>query len=249
MNKLILFPVFVLFIFAVMSMGINYDSYANGTYYFENGSQPYGFNYQILSNGTIVFENPDLPVVLYGWTWWGGKGDILFTIPFSDINQTSVNYTYDRFTTGRIYFNNGSYITTGWDGWNYVTWSYVDFSWKGNITYLQYLIDYCIIGTSTSGLWTLGSVTLPITTGQGIMLGFVSIVTAIGLIGIRVFGTGLEYGLEIIKGVVYLALWGILSIIAQPMLSAIFFIGTIFYLGLTVMYLLGFVTSLGGGSG
>jgi len=51
----------------------------------------------------------------------------------------------------------------------------------------------------------------------------------------------------ILKGTVYMAFWFSLSVVAQPMLVSIYFIGTIFYVGMTFMYIYGFIGSIGFG--
>lgn len=46
-----------------------------------------------------------------------------------------------------------------------------------------------------------------------------------------------------------MGIWGVFSILAYPMIGSIFFIGGFIYLGLTVMYVMGFVTDLRSGGG
>ncbi len=94
----------------------------------------------------------------------------------------------------------------------------------------------------------VGSFAFSITPTQGAII-IMSTVIAIGaIVGIRAFSTGLDrFSIETItKGAYYLAIWGILSAFAQPTIANIPYFGVILYLVLTLMYVSGFVQSIGG---
>jgi len=95
-----------------------------------------------------------------------------------------------------------------------------------------------------------GSFTFAISATQGAIAVMMSIIVLGSIVGIRVMGSGiLGISAEIIvKGAFYFALWGLFSIFAQPLISAIPIFGILIYLMLTIMYIIGFVQGLLGGN-
>lgn len=96
----------------------------------------------------------------------------------------------------------------------------------------------------------IGSFAFTINATQGAILILVTIITIGAIAGIRAVGTGIaNISIEIItKGAFYFALWGILSAFAQPLIAEIPLVGTLIYLALTIMYIIGFVQGIGGGA-
>lgn len=84
---------------------------------------------------------------------------------------------------------------------------------------------------------------------QGAILMITTILAIGAVVGVRVLGTGVSnISVEIItKGTFYFALWGILSAFAQPLISQIYLLGTIIYVILSLMYVVGFVQSINSG--
>jgi hypothetical protein len=106
-----------------------------------------------------------------------------------------------------------------------------------------------INGTST----TVGGQTfafgIDATTG---LIAAMVVVIAIGAIaGIKVLGSGLSPPAVdlIIKGTFFFAVWGLLSTFAYSLLSQIAIFGAFIYFVLTVMYVVGFVQTLGSSGG
>jgi hypothetical protein len=84
---------------------------------------------------------------------------------------------------------------------------------------------------------------------QGAILMITTIIAIGAVVGIRVLGTGVSsITVEIVtKGTFYFALWGILSAFAQPLISQIYLLGSIIYIILSLMYVIGFVQSINSG--
>ncbi len=82
--------------------------------------------------------------------------------------------------------------------------------------------------------------------------GFIALIiglVAVGVVaGIHVLGSGLDtYSVQLIhKATVYYGLWGVFSALALTGLITIPFFGAFFWLGITLVYSLGFFQSLGG---
>jgi hypothetical protein len=84
---------------------------------------------------------------------------------------------------------------------------------------------------------------------QGAILMITTILAISAVVGVRVLGTGeSNITVEIVtKGTFYFALWGMLSAFAQPLISQIYVLGSIIYVILTLMYVVGFVQSINSG--
>ena len=86
--------------------------------------------------------------------------------------------------------------------------------------------------------------------GISLTQGFVAfIITIIGIgigAGIKVVGTGLDSVtvMLIIKGTFYLSLWGIMSAFAYTLITAIWLVGAVIYLVLTLLYIIGFIETI-----
>jgi len=82
-------------------------------------------------------------------------------------------------------------------------------------------------------------------------LGIIIIITIIGTIfGLKLFGSGLsdESVRTIIIGLGYTGLWTTFSVISSPFLSAIPIFGTLFYVILTILYVIGVYNKIAGGN-
>lgn len=84
-------------------------------------------------------------------------------------------------------------------------------------------------------------------------LGFVALVVALMalaiVVGLRILGSGtssISVSL-MITGTFYLALWGVFSVMSLELLSALDVLGYILYLGLTLLYTVGIISSATGG--
>lgn len=241
MKTLIVFPIFILFIISVVSVAG--DTYYNGTSAFGDigsttNSSDYGLTYTISSNGTIIFNQANSILVLIHSPYY--PNPVITSFYWSDINTIGED--------GTITFNNGT--APIFIGYN---WGFISAEWKqwaqverlDGMTFNQYLQNYAI---ETNDVIMLGGTTggIPIN-----IVAIASILIIAGVVGITVMGSGLSETSQsaIIKGTVYLAFWLSLSVIAQPLITGIYFIGTIFYLGITIMYIYGFVSEIGfGGS-
>lgn len=239
-KALILFPLFVMFIFCVISVA---DSGADA---FNNTNVIYstGVNYTVLSNGTVIFtdDDPYHYLLLHHEGYSHEKGDVIYNITWEDIESVSSLYHRIFFKNGTVFY--GSYPT--WYGTEYFYWESHDWwlEYSYDMTYYQYLANLTAYSNSLDESPFKTDINVIITPEQGAILTFVGIIALIGIIGIKVFGSGLSNSISLVKGIILFALWGVLSAIAQPMISAIFFFGTLIYLGLTFMYLTGYVLSL-----
>lgn len=235
MKSMIIFPIFIMFLFTIFS--VSGGAYYNSTianYTLSNSTQGYGLGYSILPNGTYVF-NSTIPVYVYIHE---GDGDPLYTFLWSDINHIVEDYPW----TVLLYVQNGtSYYMIGTLEWN-------NYKNQSAITpFYSYLASIATTGEdmvnpSGSQLFDLSSTQISLS----ILVAAIAIGTAIG---IRVLGSGMsETSQEIIfKGTFFSAMWVIMSIIAQPLITEVTFFGSVFYIGISLMFLIGFVMSIRGG--
>ena len=85
----------------------------------------------------------------------------------------------------------------------------------------------------------------------GALIILIGIIIFAVLIGIQVLGSGLspESIRIIITTVLYSGMWGILSILAAPLITSIEIFGGLIYISLTIGYVIGVIDKLGGGNG
>ncbi|MBA7494962.1 hypothetical protein ES702_05540 [subsurface metagenome] len=78
---------------------------------------------------------------------------------------------------------------------------------------------------------------------------FIVIIVIVGFIGLQIFGSGLsELSVKVISGVIiYGGLWAIVSVLSMPLILSIEVFGSLIYLGLTIIYVVGVVNKLYGG--
>ena len=228
MRTLIIFPIFIMFLLSIFSVAGNtyYTTPAWGNFTNTTGSSGYGNTYSILPNGTYIFSSNNVTVdihyllnstVMYSFTW--------------DTVSNITNY-------GWIYFNNG---TTG----IYVPSSFEFVDWALNHpeeTFYQYIQKLAVV--QNNAVLLSGNAVFPVD-----VIAIIAIIAIATVIGITVMSSGISETAQqtILKGTVYMAFWFSLSVVAQPMLVSIYFIGTIFYVGMTFMYIYGFIGSIGFG--
>jgi hypothetical protein len=237
MRTFLIFPVFVMFLFVIFaaSGSLYYNSTvpANYTITATNASGA-GLGYYVLSNGTYVF-NSTLPVYLY---IHDSGGVLAYSFNWNDINHVVENPPW----TVLIYVQNGtSYYVMGTLEWNnYVAQSAVQ-------PFYNYLSTIASTGMETAKVG--GSWLLDINSTQISLIALVAMIAIGAGLGIRVFGSGMsETSQEIaFKGLFWTSIWAALSIIALPMFAQILIFGNIFYIGMTLMFMMGFVLSVRGG--
>lgn len=85
----------------------------------------------------------------------------------------------------------------------------------------------------------------------GLIILIITLIVVGVVAGIRVLGSGLsEFSVNLIyKATAYYGLWGIFSTMAFTAFQAIPFIGLFLWMGLTLLYTLGFFQSIGKGEG
>ena len=86
---------------------------------------------------------------------------------------------------------------------------------------------------------------------QGALV-WIIVIVALGVaVGIQVFGSGLsEKSVHLLfMGTFYISLWSILSILAMNLLTSIAVFGSLIYLVITILYAIGCIIQIGGGSG
>lgn len=84
--------------------------------------------------------------------------------------------------------------------------------------------------------------------GSVALIALVTFLIAIGTIaGISIFGSGLgDTSISLlVKGTAFLSIWGIFSVMAFGMITAVPLIGVLFYFFLTVLYCVGVVNQVG----
>jgi len=83
----------------------------------------------------------------------------------------------------------------------------------------------------------------------GAILILTVVAVAVGIIGIRIFGSG--FGETTVKYITliltYVGIWMLFSLIAYPLIISITGLGTLIYLGLTIAYTIGVIQKLGEG--
>jgi len=222
-------------------MNYNYSTAPNDVGVLSNGTVTYGQGYIVLPNGTYIFTN-NLNLTFHSKTWLGTIGDICYIIPF-----TSIRTIYDN---GTIALTNGTDINTYPDTYEFMSYVLIT-QHDGLLTHLSYSTYLLSGGKITSGGIIGGSETLPITSLQGALLIITVIMMVSSVVGIKVFGSGLDsFTVETItKGTFYFGFFGILSTLAYPMIADLYMLGSFFYFILTVMYIYGFVQNLHSDSG
>lgn len=129
--------------------------------------------------------------------------------------------------------------------------SAIDMSYNGTLASMNTTGNQTLNGTTQelSQQQQSSSFAVDMTTGLiALIIGLV----AVGVVaGIRVLGSGLsEFSVNLIyKAVVYYGLWGMFSALAIDGFISIPFFGAFFWLGLTLVYSLGFFQSIGKGEG
>jgi hypothetical protein len=237
MKTLLVFPLFILMVVALFSVlgGVYVSSLGTTTTYNINSTNvPYGSTFQVLSNGTYIFVN-STGVSSSAVKTTFPDGETAFIV---DVNSS---HTADETKTAVI----NQY------------WAWIIVRTVGAGTFESYLTDlgYTVIPASSvvsdSGMTLSGSATFPITLAQGAVLTIIAIVGISVVAGLKVFGSGMDtFTVEtIVKGTAYFGIWLAFSAIAQPLIGSVFFVGSFLYLGLTVMYVMGFVTDLRSGGG
>jgi len=236
MNHLTIFPVFILFMLSIFSI-------AGGTYY--NGTidatelsnitagTAYGNDYYITANGTYVFvtNTTDFEITFH----YAVNGSVWFAVNFSQIASIEM-YT--------VHLENGTDINVNISQ-EYAQWVIATTTGSTHLSFGDWLLEsYGMLPSAETSAFTGGYGTMTI----GIVV--ITILMTIGVVaGLRAFGTGIA-GISVevlIKGTFYFGFWLILTELSAGLITAISYIGLIIYLGLTVMYLFGFVQSIGGG--
>ena len=79
---------------------------------------------------------------------------------------------------------------------------------------------------------------------------FVIIIAIVAVLGIQVLGSGLSSeSIKVIMAcILYGAVWGLLSVLAMPLILAIEVFGTIIYMILLIGFVVGVIESISGGS-
>lgn len=110
-----------------------------------------------------------------------------------------------------------------------------------------------INGTSGSYSSSYGGVfTFDFFTGDGLLVTIIVLVSAVILLGIGLFGSGLSVFSQnlVLQSVVYLGAWGALTIMAKDfILVSTGIIGIILYFILTIIYGIGFIMQVTSSSG
>lgn len=83
----------------------------------------------------------------------------------------------------------------------------------------------------------------------GAIVVLIAIIAFAIVIGIQVLGSGIspESIRIIIACTMYAGMWGILSILASPLIISIEMFGSLIYISLTIAYVIGIIQKLGGG--
>lgn len=81
--------------------------------------------------------------------------------------------------------------------------------------------------------------------------GVIAIITVLlvlaGVVGLKIFSSGIDTGALIVKGTGYLMVWALLSIAAYGVITQIQIFGVAFYFVITLMYAVGVIGQFGGG--
>lgn len=120
----------------------------------------------------------------------------------------------------------------------------------GNIISDTFASDIIVNGTTQSLEFSKYSETFAIDPTLGAIAILLGIIAIAGILGIQAIGSGLSpTSIKIIMtALMYFIMWGLLSILSEPLISSIKLMGSFIYVGLTVMYIIGVVQKISGGS-
>lgn len=227
MKTLVVFPIFILFIFAIFSTAMAGNNNITGS-----GTQGYGSSYYILPNGTYVYSNGgSLGVVNKAEVVSvSNNGNILLANSTTFDSSNSIEF----YNWGWEVMNNNQYSLS------YATYLNQLFAQNNNI------LDFGIQLNTGNNVNAFGTAGFSATLQAGIISAIIAAMGIAAIMGFRVLGSGEgDFPVETAtKGTFYLILWGILSVFAYTLISSVFIIGSFIYLGLTIMYVMGFIQGL-----
>jgi len=120
----------------------------------------------------------------------------------------------------------------------------------GTIISDTFASDIIVNGTTQSLEFSKYTNTFAIDPTLGAIAILLGIIAIAGILGIQAIGSGLSpTSIRVIMiALMYFIMWGLLSILAEPLISSISLFGSFIYVGLTVMYIIGVVQKISGGS-
>lgn len=189
---------------------------------------------------------------------------LLFLVLFAFLSQMDIatpttwnaTSTFGRWDTENYFDANGHIVSLGNDTaagepgvldtyfegallWNYYS---TDYGWRNSSgTYPAY-------NTADGVNSEMPSLSFNFGTSIG-MIAIIIAVMALGLVaGIRVLGSGVNtFSVStLVLGTVFLAIWGVFSILSLPLITLIPLLGPFFYMFLTILYTLGCVGHFSG---
>lgn len=193
--------------------------------------------------GTGYVYNSDTETYYYIYT---GE-PVMYTANLTGLGYPSLFGAKTVSSVDYVYWNNNSFQFL--TGTGYYLYHTSDGNSTGDTPVLWKEIDDKITSLNNVGNDRILSVVADFTSSYGLIMLFVALMIAIGLLGLNFFGTGEnETSTQtIIMGAGFLAVWGICSAISLSLLGDIpLGLGSIFYFGLTFAFVIGLIMNIGG---